>query len=235
MNKPLNKKENIIILICAITIMLSIALFFVIRTINKNTNTFSFNKHLSESVITITPDLGNIDDINGSYKISLQELSYYILVCEASINNTAYLYNPNNTNSYWNLYISNTFMKTIAKNTCFDMCIRDNIYYLEALKNNYTLNSDEEKSVLDEATYIYENLTGKQVDATNLTLEALYSIRYKIELASKYINHLIDDNKYTKEALNVEGDYYKSVLATYNITTSKLWDDVTLGNITIDR
>lgn len=235
MNKPLNKKENIIILICAITIILSIVMFFVIRTINANSSSFKFNEHLKETVITITPTVKQDNSTKISCNIPLKELSYYILVCEANVNNTAYLYNPNNTNSYWNIYISNTFMKTIAKGTCMDMCQRDNIYYLEALKSNYSLDSNEEKLVLDEATYIYENLTGKQVDATNLTLEDLYNIRYKINLVSKYINHLIDEDNYSIEALNVDGDYYSAISSTYTIDVSQVWNNVTLGNITIDR
>lgn len=235
MNKPLNKKETIIILVCAITIILSVVIFFVIRTINANSSSFKFNEHLKENVITITPAANQDSSTTLSCNVSLKELSYYILVCEANVNNTAYLYNPNNTNSYWNLYISNTFMKTIAKDTCMSMCQRDNIYYLEALKNNYSLNSEEEKLVLDEAAYIYENLTGKQVDATNLTMEDLYNIRYKISLASKYIKHLTDEDNYSTETLNVNGDYYTTICKTYTIDVDKVWDNVTLGNITIDR
>lgn len=235
MNKPLNKKENIIILICAITIMICIVVFFVIRTANKNSTSFIFNKYLNENIITITPKEVKDSSSNDTYIVSLKDISYYILVCEAGVNNTAALYNPDNVNSYWNLYISHTFIKTIAKNTCMDMCKRDNIYYLEALKNGYTLDEDEEKSVLDESTYIYQNLTGKQVDATNLTLEDLYNIRYKINLSGKYINHLIDDDNYSIESLNVDGDYYNSICNSYDINISSLWDDVVLGNITIDR
>lgn len=233
MNKPFNKKENIIVLICAIVIIISIVLFSIIYTANANSSSIKFNEHLSDNILTITPVSSK--NSSGSFTVSLKEISYYILVCEANVNNTAALYNPDNTNSYWNLYISNTFMKTIAKDTCMDMCKRDNIYYLEAVNNNYTLDTEEQKVVLEEASYIYQNLTGKQVDATNLTLEALYNIRYKINLASKYINHLMNEYNYSIESLNIDGEYYNSICENYNINVSKLWDEIVLGDITIDR
>lgn len=233
MNKPFNKKENIIVLICAIVIIISIVLFSIIYTANANSSSIKFNEHLSDNILTITPVSSK--NSSGSFTVSLKEISYYILVCEANVNNTAALYNPDNTNSYWNLYISNTFMKTIAKDTCMDMCERDNIYYLEAVNNNYTLDTEEQKVVLEEASYIYQNLTGKQVDATNLTLEALYNIRYKINLVSKYINHLMNEYNYSIESLNIDGEYYNSICENYNINVSKLWDEIVLGDITIDR
>lgn len=231
MNKPMNKKENIILLICALIIISSIVSFFIIRALNITSSSFKFNEHLNETLLTIAPD----SDKNEAYSISLKEMSYYILVSEASVNHTASLYNPDNINSYWNLYISHTFVKTIAKNTCMDMFIRDNIYYLEAQKNNFSLNSSEQALALDEATYIYQNLTGIQVDATSLTLEDLYQIRCKIDLTAKYINQLMSQYNYTSEALNVDGSYYTSVYDTYDIVISELWDNITLGNITIDR
>lgn len=228
------KFENIILCICALVIILSIVLFFAIRSNNKHN--FKFNEHLEESVFTLTNCPTN--DVNSSVNISLKEVSYYILVAEANVNHTASLYNPDNMHSYWNLYIDNTFMKTIAKDTCLDMVIRDNIYYYEALSHDTLLTTAESQSVLNEAEYIYGNLTAKQVNNTELSLEDLYNIRYKIALATKYILSISSDNSnnssLSKEELNVDGEYYNSLYESYNVEISNLWHDITLSDITID-
>lgn len=230
------KRENIIILICLLVIIASIVAFFVIYSNNKINNSFIFNEHLEDTIVTITFPEDISSKLNtSSYNISLRELSYYILVMEASVNHTATLYNPNNLNSYWNLYINNTFVKSEAKDNTMEICIRDNIYYYEAVSNGFYLTDDEKSDVLDEASYIYDNLTGKQVDATKLTLEDLYNIRYKIELASKYISRLISEENFTEEDLNIGGAYYSSLYKNYDIRTDDIWSMINLGEITIDR
>lgn len=230
------KKENIIILICSLVIIASIVAFFVIYSNNKIKNSFILNEHLEDTIVTVTfpNDISSKLNIS-SCNISLKELSYYILVMEAGVNHTASLYNPNNLNSYWNLYISNTFVKSQAKDSTMDVCIRDNIYYYEAFSNNFDLTDDEKSVILDEASYIYSNLTAKQVDATNLTLEDLYNVRYKIGLTTKYINKLMSEDGLTEEELNIDGSYYSSLYENYDIQIDELWSTIELGNITIDR
>lgn len=233
MNK---KKESIIILICAIVIIASIVAFFAIHAINNSNNSFIFNEHLEDTIITINFPKDTSERLNiSSYNMPLKELSYYILVMEANVNHSAALYNPENLNSYWNLYISNTFVRTEAKNNTMEVCLRDNIYYYEALANGLDLNNEEKELVMQEAAYIYGNLTGKQVNATELTMETLYNVRYKIELACKYISKLMNESDYTEEELNIDGSYYMPLFESYDIEIDKLWNKIELGDITIDK
>ncbi len=225
----MNKKiYNYIVLSCSLLIIFSIVLLFVIKSQNKVKNSFIFNEHLNDTFITM-------DNEDTSYSISLKELSYYVLVMEASVNNTASLYDPSNTNKFWNLYLENTFVSTIAKDTSIDMCIRDNIYYNEAIASDFDLDETELLQVSDEAAYIYYNLTGKQVDATELTLNDIYNIRYKIILATKYITYLMKNNEFTEKELNINGSYYESLYKKYNVDIDDNWDEISLGNITIDN
>ena len=225
----MNKKiYNYIVLSCSLLIIFSIVLLFVINSQNKVKNSFIFNEHLNDTFITM-------DNEDTSYSISLKELSYYVLVMEASVNNTGSLYDPSNTNKFWNLYLENTFVSTIAKDTSIDMCIRDNIYYNEAIASDFDLDETELLQVSDEASNIYYNLTGKQVDATELTLNDIYNIRYKIILATKYITYLMKNNEFTEKELNINGSYYESLYKKYNVDIDDNWDEISLGNITIDN
>lgn len=222
------KAYNYVVLVCSLVIILAIVLIFVINSENKVKNSFVFNKHLDDTILTF--ELNDDDQ-----SITLKELSYYILLMEANVNHTAALYDPDNSNSFWNLYIEHTFVKSMAKDTSIDMCIRDNIYYLEATANNLTLDSKEANQVSEETSYIYYNLTGKQVDATELSYQDIYNVRYKIALATKYISKLMNEDSYTKEELNVNGSYYEALQKKYPVTIAEVWDEVTLGNITIDN
>lgn len=221
-----SRKENTATIICIIVIVICIVAFFAINSQNRVNSSFKFNEHLDETIVSI--------DINDkTHNLSLQELSYYILVMESNVNHTAALYNPDNMYSYWNLYISNTFVKSEAKTVCMDMFIRDNIYYLEALNSGFTLDNEEIKTTQDEAAFIYSNLTGKQVYSTELDMEDLYNIRYKINLATKYITHLMENQNLSKDDLNKEGEYYTKIYNKYKINIESIWDNIELGDITI--
>lgn len=221
------KSHNIITLVCILIIMFCIVAFVLIAVDNRDKTNFVFNEHLQDTLVTISYD-DNVDSL------SLKDVSYYILVMEASVNHTASLYNPSNNSAYWNLYINNTFLKSIAKDNTIYVAIRDHIYYCEALANGYKLDESEQKIISEEADSIYNNMTGKQVDATALTLEDLYNIRYKIGLATKYITHLKNDEGLTEEELNIDGKFYTELLEKYVYKIDNLCDNITLGNITVD-
>lgn len=45
----------------------------------------------------------------------------------------------------------------------------------------------------------------------------------------------MNEYNYSIESLNIDGEYYNSICENYNINVSKLWDEIVLGDITIDR
>ena len=223
-----SKKESRIILICAITIIISVVLIGVIAAINRVNNKFTFKNHLNETVATINYD-------EKEYKYSMQDISYYILLMEASINYSAELFNPNNLYSLWNIKQNGKFMKDSAKEMTMELFIRDNIYYIEALAANTILTDEEIATVHNEASHIYRNLTGKQVDATELTMEDLYNIRYKINVIVIYISSIMRTHNYTENELDINGTYFNEIYNKYSISVKDIWDDVELGDITITR
>lgn len=233
-----SKKETRIILICSLTIIFCVLAFGIIASINKVNNKFTIKKHLDDSVILIesTDFEANSSEINNyRYEYTIKDISYYILLMEASINHSAHLFNPNNLYALWNMKSDGYFIKDAAKETTMAIFIRDNIYYIEALKMNVELNDAEKDIVLEEASFIYKNLTGKQVDVTNLTMEDLYNIRYKINIITKYISTIISNGQYSETDLDIDGTYYTSLLEKYKIEIFDIWDDVEFGDITITR
>ena len=225
MNK---KKQDIIILICAITIILCVVSIGIIAAFNRTNSRFSLNKHLDDTIVTIKHK-------DNTYEYTLDDFAYYILLMEATINHSATLFNPNNLYALWNMKSDGSFVKDAAKELTMDLFIRDCIYYNEAIKAHISLDEAEIDTVYEEASYIYKNLTGKQVDATEYDLQDLYNIRYKINIIVKYINTLKAHTDYADEDLDIDGAYYTDLSRAYSIDIDNLWNQIELGDLTISR
>lgn len=192
-------------------------------------DTFDFTDDLEETFVTI-------DDT----RVTLQELSYYIMLSEGKVNLMAEVYDSTNTQQFWNVYTNHMFVRNEAKATAMNSCIRDNIYCLEAEKNGVTLTEEEVAQVKSDAEDVCDGLSYKQALSTKLTADELTVIMEKVALASKYANYLIqneDLSQYSDQpetTVEVGGEYYEALKESYTIVINKKWDDVILGNITVE-
>ena len=223
------KRNKIITTVCVICIMLSILLFILIKY-STDKEEFVYNQHLDELAVTVKA----AEDDKLTVDIDMQEMAYYIINVEGNINQMAYQYRSSDLNAYWSLKIETTYtMRDYAKDWAMDSCVRDNVYYLEALKNNMTLTEEEEKLASEDAQIIMKNLTGRQMDVSDFSQEVLYNIEKKIYLATKYVNFLNEEG-YTMEELELSGSYYEELLKSYEtVVNDELWEKVKLGNLTV--
>ena len=224
------KKNNRIILICIISITVS-ALAFLLLYYNNRRKEFDYSAHLKEKVLSISDMTGEGQTIS----IDMQEMAYYIINVEGNINDMAYQYNSKSPAKFWNLKVETTYtMRDYAKDLAMDSCVRDNIYYIEALKNGMELTEEEKKLASENAYAIMKNLTGRQMDLSDFTYEVLYGIETKLFIASKYANSL-SENGYDKDELELEGSYYNELRSAYNVSVNEeLWDKVEFGNLSIE-
>ena len=117
------KKQDIVIVICVITLVLSVCAIFCIYYSNKN-DEFIFNEHLDEIVLTVKDD-------ENSMNISLQEIAYYIINVEGDVDDMAHQFNSENLHAYWNVKLDKGLytMRKYAKDLVIEKCVMDNIYY----------------------------------------------------------------------------------------------------------
>jgi hypothetical protein len=171
---------------------------------------FVFSEHLDETAV-------EIDD----QEISLQELSYYIMVLEETIEDMAVVYDEDNPESFWRIYTNGDFLVNTAEELAIETCIKDNLYTMEADKIRLTLDEEEEAQIKEDVNTICEEMTDKQKQVTGLDAELLTKIKRKQYLSAKY------------ELLAGE-DAYDEVYATHTVKIhTNLWDKVQMGNITI--
>ncbi len=220
------KKQDIIIIVCVLTIIISICAILCIYYGKKNKE-FIYNEHLDEVVVTVSDD-------DYKVKVTMQELVYYIINVEGDIDDMAHQFNSDNLNAYWNVKLGKGLYTTrkYAKDLVIDKCVMDNIYYIEALKAGVTLTEEEENLAGEDAHLILKNLTSRQMDVADFDYEDLYKIMEKLYITSKYVNTLSKDG-YDMEELDVEGSYYKKLKKNYSYKVEDIWDKVKLGNLTV--
>lgn len=223
------KKYNIVTVVCVVCIVTAVLAFILIYYENKNEE-FIYNEHLAENVLTVT----DTSDEQATVNVNLQEMAYYIINVEGDMQEMACQYDSDYPGRYWSLKIEATYtMRDYAKDLAMDSCIRDNIYYMEALKNNITLTEEEEERASEDAHIIMKNLTDRQMDVADFTNDVVYDIQIKLSIAGKYVNSLVEKG-YTMEELELGGDYYEELRLKYKTTENEqLWEKVKLGNLTV--
>ena len=75
--------------------------------------------------------------------VTLREMAFYIAYEEGNMEDAAIIYNPDNTDEYWQLYINHTFLREQAKQTVVDMTIHDTLFYQMATAEKITLSEEE--------------------------------------------------------------------------------------------
>jgi hypothetical protein len=226
--KMSKKKQDMIIVICVITLVLSVCAIFCIYYSNKN-DEFIFNEHLDEIVLTVKDD-------DNAMNISLQEIAYYIINVEGDVDDMAHQFNSENLNAYWNVKLDKGLytMRKYAKDLVIEKCVMDNIYYMEALKNNVTLSENEKELASEDAYIILRNLTGKQMDMSDYSYDDLHKIMEKLYISSKYVGQL-KESGISMEELDYKGKYYLELKDEYSyIIEEKVWDEIKLGALTVD-
>lgn len=187
-------------------------------------DTFSYKESLGETVFTIEEE-----------HVTLKEITYYILVAETNFNAASQMYNKNDMGRFWNLLLRKTYVRSLVKKSVLNSCIRDNIYYREAIKNGYTLDEEAHKEIENQAVEEMVKLTDGQRDYTEYSKSDMIQVLTKIYYAKQYVSDLMQQG-YTEDELDIEGIQYQSVLADYEIETNEeLWKNITLGQITINN
>lgn len=195
---------------------------------------FIYEDDLAEPIVTID---GTV--------VTLKEISYYIMEVENTGDEFARVYNPDNPIEYWGLFMNEEtsagYVSDLARTVALDYCIRDNIYYLEAVRAGVELTDEEQESVRSDAENYYAQMTERQREVTQLVKEDLELIIEKVTLTQKYMIQLSlqEEDASVLEAValhyDVGGDYYESLKDSYAIKVNeRIWDQVHPGHITIN-
>lgn len=220
--------KGILIFVLVIFILIAAVTIYHLKTV------FIYEDDLAEQIVTID---GTV--------ITLKEISYYIMEVENTGDEFARVYNPDNPVEYWGLFmneeIHSGYVSDLARRAALDYCIRDNIYYLEAVRAGVELTEEEQESVRTDAEGYYMQMTQRQREVTQLVTEDLELILEKVTLTQKYMIQLSsqEEDVSVLEAValhyDVGGDYYENLKNSYTIKINeRIWEQVHPGHIMIN-
>lgn len=168
--------------------------------------------------------------------VTLREMAFYIAYEEGNMEDAAIIYNPDNTDEYWQLYINHTFLREQAKQTVVDMTIHDTLFYQMAAKEGVVLSEAEEQYLANEQQDFWSDLTEEQRESLSVSEDTLDKTMRKMALAQKYQSILAEMEQVDYEDYSIGGTEYEKLLAQHTCELDETtWDRVPFGSITVDH
>lgn len=169
-------------------------------------------------------------------QVTLREMAFYIAYEEGSMEDAAIIYNPDNTDEYWQLYINHTFLREQAKQTVVDMTIHDTLFYQMATAEKITLSEEEEQYLANDQQDFWSDLTEEQRARLGVDEETIDASMRKMALAQKYQSILAEMEQVDYEDYSIGGTEYEKLLAQHICELDETtWDRVPFGSITVDH
>ena len=167
--------------------------------------------------------------------VSFKDLLFYVAYEERVVEEEAIIYNKKSTKDYWNTHTNGEFISVAARKAVLDMAVHDYLMYNLAVQEGFALGDSQKKelenSTLDFWMDLLEGQEEKILEYT--TKEAVDQTLYKKAVAEIYQDYLAVTNNHAYVYYDVGGEGYSELLKEHDLTTSKIWKDVVLGEITI--
>lgn len=170
-------------------------------------------------------------------EITLREFALYVAHQEAEVQKQAEIYDPDDTNKYWNVHTDGVYINQAARSEAMSMAIHDELFYQLALELNIRLTEDEQQLIENDVDDFWYDLTdeGKE-EKLGVTREDIYIAMEKIAYAQKaqYICAGIDGVDYEDYDYNAE--VFLDFIADYeyNVNDSVL-NRLDFGDITLEH
>ena len=218
-----SKKRSKVIWIMAIIAVAIIFALYIYFTKTGTNKEIIYNEHLSDQVL----------NVDGAI-YTLEDLAFYIAYEENTVEKQAQIYNPADTNQYWNLHVNGEFIRVLAKENVIKMAAHDYIYYEYFLENSLSLSEEEEKLLANDQQDFWNDLTDDQKLRLGVSKEKIYDEMYIVCCAEKYQEYVYasqdvfdyddyDFDGYAFERIVEEGHSYKTI--------DEVWSRISMGNV----
>lgn len=222
----MNKKrfgwiENVIIVVCVLTISASFIAIGAIHSGQREKQEFRIEEHEEEWIYSIDGE-----------STSLRKIGYYILVMETNYSMVSYEYDEGNADHFWNLWTGEGYFRQLAKEQIIEAAVRDAIYCREAQKEGILLTEEELLVIEEMARDEINKMNSYQRSIFAYDLEDMIEIRTRIKYAEKYVTKRMQEGV-SREQLEVGGDEYQHIEEAYKVEINKtLWNQVNIGTLT---
>ena len=169
--------------------------------------------------------------------LTIKEIAFYVAYEETTIEEQAYVYDPEDTGAYWKLHIDGQFIRVAGKQAALDMAIHDEIFYELAQKEGLTLSEEEQVALNNKESDFWSDLTDEQKEKLGVTEDQIKETITHLALAEKYQNFLAEqsvDDSY--DSYSISGENYQNILDEHSVKVrDKVWDKIDFGSIVVNH
>lgn len=169
--------------------------------------------------------------------LTIKEIAFYVAYEETTIEEQAYVYDPEDTGAYWKLHIDGQFIRVAGKQAALDMAIYDEIFYELAQKEGLTLSEEEQVALNNKESDFWSDLTDEQKEKLGVTEDQIKETITHLALAEKYQNFLAEqsvDDSY--DSYSISGENYQKILDEHSVKVrDKVWDKIDFGSIVVNH
>lgn len=195
----------------------------------------SYQKGQGKTMLVYADSLEQVAaEVNGS-TLTLRQLAFYVAYEEDEVERQAYIYNPKDTNIYWNLHANNTYIRTAARNAAIQMALHDELFYQLAVEEGVNLSRKEEDTLSEKIREYWTELVdyGK-AERLGVDRDDVAQTMRKIAYAQKMQYIYAITQGMDEEDFGFTADAYQQFLKKQDYTIEEdVWGRVDFGNVTL--
>lgn len=159
-------------------------------------------------------------------KYHMEDLSYYFYGVESQYDYFNQLFGG----SYWDMSYdeaSGATMRDVAKQEAVETSIYNEVLYMEAIKNSYSLTEEENNTIAENVTSELENMTEEIKSKNNFDEDTLTEFFSKTTLVNRYRQDVIDSLDIDDEAITagINYDEYRQFDVEYLFISTEKTDE----------
>ena len=210
----------------AVIFCIIVAMAFAAIYRSDHTGKLVYSQHLEETVLTVD-----------GRELTLGDLAVYIEYEEQLVQQQADVYDHDNPQAYWNVYLNNGgFLKLLAKDSVMDMAVHDEIFYQMAREEGVTLDEEEQEALAMTQEDFWLDLTEEGQQQLGVSRQQLDAQLEKKALAEKYQNIYAAMQSSDYDGYNTGERPYEKLLEQHSYQIDEnLWERIVFGNITLPR
>ncbi len=185
--------------------------------------TIIFADHLTDVAVTI-------DD----KEYTLEDMAFYVSYLEDIVQDAAYVYNPEDTNAFWNLHMNKNFLRVMTRDEAMNMAIHDFIYLEKAKTLDMELSEDETAYADSRMDDFWMDLPESAHEKLGVDHEVIRQQVRNLALSQKAQELEAQMANIEYEDLNMSGYSYKKELEKHKVKINRsIWDGLSFGRVTL--
>ena len=196
---------------------------------------YSYSKGQTKEKLVYAEELGRVAATVNGKTLTLRDLALYVAFEEAEVERQAYIYNPKDTNIYWNLHANNTYIRKAARNAAIQMAIHDELFFQMSQEEELSLSEEEEVALAEKTEEFWTELTdyGKD-ERLGINRGNIEFTMRKMAYAQKMQYIYANVQGMDEEDFEFSSDAYLAFLEEQDYSISEeVWGRVDFGNVTL--